>query len=190
MDNIYVIVGLGNPGREYEDTRHNVGFRAIDCISESYGINVNRLKHKALIGEGSIGDKKVVLAKPQTFMNSSGESVREIINWYKIPFSNCVLIYDDVDIDLGKIRVRAKGSAGTHNGMRSVVYQIQSDEFPRVRIGIGKPPERMDIVDFVLGRFLEGEKKIIGESIANAAKAAAAIVEYGVDKAMNLYNSR
>lgn len=188
LENIFVIAGLGNPGSRYDNTRHNVGFDAIDLLSDRYGIKVSKLKHKALIGDGTIKNERVLLVKPQTFMNLSGESIRDIAEWYKIPPERLVIIYDDVDLPLGKIRVRPGGSSGTHNGMRSVIYQLQNDEFPRVRIGIDKAPEGWELADFVLSKFSASERKIINDSISNAADAAAAIVTSGVSTAMNLYN--
>ncbi len=188
LENIFVIAGLGNPGSRYDNTRHNVGFDAIDLLSDRYGIKVSKLKHKALIGDGTIKNERVLLVKPQTFMNLSGESIRDIAEWYKIPPERLVIIYDDVDLPLGKIRVRPGGSSGTHNGMRSVIYQLQNDEFPRVRIGIDKAPEGWELADFVLSKFSASERRIINDSISNAADAAAAIVTSGVSTAMNLYN--
>ena len=188
MENVYAIVGLGNPGSKYENTRHNVGFEAVDLLSDRHGIKISKLKHKALIGDGSIKNAKVLLVKPQTYMNLSGESVRELVEWFKIPPDKLVVIYDDVDLPLGKVRVRPHGSSGTHNGMKSVIYQLQSDEFPRVRIGIDKAPEGWELADYVLGRFNPEERKIINGSISNAADAAETIVTSGVNAAMNLYN--
>lgn len=188
MESLTVIAGLGNPGNKYEFTRHNVGFRTIDLISEKYGIRVNRLRHKALLGDGEINGTRVLLVKPQTFMNLSGESIREIYEWYKLPVENIIVIYDDVDLPVGTVRIRPKGSSGTHNGMKSVIYQLQSDNFPRIRIGIGKAPEGWDLADYVLGRFNDDEARIIAASIERAAEAAAMIVTGGINAAMNLYN--
>lgn len=183
-----VIVGLGNPGNKYENTRHNVGFCTIDTLSDKYGIKVNRLKHKALVGEGTIKGVRVVLVKPQTFMNLSGESARDIIEWYKLAMENLIVIYDDVDLPVGTIRIRPGGSSGTHNGMKSVIYQLQSDEFPRIRIGIGRAPEGWDLADYVLSRYTGEDAGILRQSIERAADAAAAIVTDGVAAAMNTYN--
>lgn len=188
MDKLTIIIGLGNPGNKYENTRHNVGFCAIDMISGKHGIKVDRLKHKALTGDGSIKGERVLLVKPQTFMNLSGESVRDIAEWYKLPKENMIVIYDDVDLPVGTVRIRPKGSSGTHNGMKSVIYQLQSDDFPRIRIGIGKAPEGWDLADYVLSRFSSDEAKAIQLSIERAAEAAIAIVSDGVAAAMNLYN--
>ena len=188
MEKLIVIAGLGNPGNKYENTRHNVGFGTIERLSSKYGIKVNKLKHKALTGEGTIAGERVLLVKPQTFMNLSGESIRDIAEWYKLPMENIIIIYDDVDLPVGTVRIRPKGSSGTHNGMRSVIYQLQSDEFPRIRIGIGKAPEGWDLADYVLSRFSAEEAGAIRESIERAADAAAAIVSSGVSAAMNQYN--
>jgi peptidyl-tRNA hydrolase, PTH1 family len=188
LDKLMVIVGLGNPGNKYENTRHNVGFCTIDILSEKYGIKVDRLKHRALVGDGNIKGIRVILVKPQTFMNLSGESVRDIIEWYKLAMDNLIVIYDDVDLPAGTIRIRPSGSSGTHNGMRSVIFQLQSDEFPRIRIGIGKAPEGWDLADYVLSRFSGDDAKVIRQSIERAADAAAAIITDGVTVAMNAYN--
>lgn len=188
MDKLIIIVGLGNPGNKYENTRHNVGFCTIDTLSVKYGIKVDRLKHKALVGDGNIKGVRVILVKPQTFMNLSGESVRDIIEWYKLTMDNLVVIYDDVDLPVGTIRIRPNGSSGTHNGMKSVIYQLQSDEFPRIRIGIGKAPEGWDLADYVLSRFTGDDAGVIRQCIERAADAAAAIITDGVAVAMNAYN--
>lgn len=188
LEDLFIIIGLGNPGARYANTRHNVGFDTIDVLSKKFGINVSKLKYKALWGDGIINGQRVILVKPQTYMNLSGESVREIVEWYKVPMSKVILIYDDIDLPVGKIRIRSKGSAGTHNGMRSVIYQIQSDEFLRIRIGIGKPPEGWELANFVLGSFGSEERKIVNESVARAADAVVALLKSGVETAMNLYN--
>ena len=188
MDKLMVIVGLGNPGNKYENTRHNVGFRTIDILSEKYGIKVDRLKHKAYVGDGNIKGVRVVLVKPQTYMNLSGESVRDIIEWYKLAMDNLIVIYDDTDLPAGTIRIRPGGSSGTHNGMKSVIYQLESDAFPRIRIGIGKAPEGWDLADYVLSRYTGDDAGIIRQSIERAAEAAAVIITDGVSSAMNTYN--
>lgn len=193
LEEVYVVAGLGNPGEKYMYTRHNVGFCTIDVLSHKLGIsvrNTKQIKHKALIVEGFVKEKKVMLVKPQTYMNASGESIRDIVAWYKIPAECLILIYDDTDLHLGKIRVRRSGSAGTHNGMKSVIYQLQTDCFPRVRIGIGKPPENMDMVDYVLGEFSPEERDNISRSIVSAAEAVITIIEEDIDRAMAKFNSR
>jgi len=189
LDKMFVIAGLGNPGPQYINTRHNVGFDTVDVIADKLQININKIKHKALIGEGMLDDTKIMLVKPQTYMNSSGESIRDIVEWYKIPLSNLIIIYDDIDLDLGKIRIKKKGSSGTHNGMKSVIYQLQSEDFPRVRIGLGKPPEKWDLVNYVLGKFPPEERKVVDVAVKLAAKAVEVIINSGVEAAMNKYNS-
>lgn len=186
---MFLIVGLGNPGPRYANTRHNMGFDTVDLLSRKYGIKVSKIAHKALIGEGTAEGRRIVLAKPQTYMNLSGESVRDIVAWYKTPLSNVILVYDDIDIEFGRIRIRPKGSSGSHNGMKSVIYQLESDEFPRVRIGIGKPPEGYDLADYVLGRFTKEEREIIDASIERAACAIGVIITLGIDEAMARYNA-
>jgi len=184
---MHIIVGLGNPGKRYENTRHNAGFITIDKIAEKYGILVNKIKHKALVGEGIISGQKVLLVKPQTYMNLSGESVREIISYYKIEMENLVVIYDDIDIPLGQLRIRKQGSAGTHNGMKSIIYQIQSDAFPRIRIGIGNE-RKGGLIGHVIGGFKKEEKKEIEDAVERAANATVAILEQGIEKTMSEYN--
>lgn len=188
LEDMFVVAGLGNPGTKYANTRHNVGFDTINLLSDKYGIKVSKIKYKALVGDGTIKGEKVLLAKPQTYMNLSGESLREIMEWYKIPASRLIVIYDDVDLPLGKVRIRPKGSSGSHNGMKSVIYQLQTDEFPRIRIGIDKAPEGWELADYVLSRFNADERIVVNNSIIKAAEAAAAIIASGVDTAMNIYN--
>lgn len=186
---MYIIVGLGNPGKAYENTRHNVGFKTVDLLSNRLNINVSKKKFNALIGEGSIAGEKIVLLKPQTYMNLSGESVIQALKWYKINLSNLLIIYDDVDLEVGNIRIRAHGSAGTHNGMRSVIDYIDSEEFPRIRIGIGKPANPdYELADFVLSRFPQSEEENIKGSIDSAADAVVVLIQKGIDFAMNKYN--
>lgn len=184
---MFVVVGLGNPGNKYEGTRHNVGFHTIDLLGEKHGISVNKLKFKALYGEGRISSEKVLLVKPQTYMNLSGESVIDIVNYYKVPTEKIIVIYDDIDLDVGKLRIRKQGSAGTHNGMKSIIYLLQKDEFPRVRIGIGRP-DKQNLADFVLSRFSREEESLIKEAVTRSVEATTAIITEGIDKAMNKYN--
>ena len=185
---MYIIVGLGNPGKQYENTRHNVGFNIIDILADEYGISVNKMKYKALIGEGRVGTEKVVLVKPVTYMNLSGESLAEIYNFYKVDTSNIVVIYDDIDLDVGKIRIRKKGSGGTHNGMRSIIKCLGSNEFPRVRVGISKPKNGQDLADFVLSRFSKEDEKSLQESFENSVAAVDCAIRNDLDLAMNRYN--
>lgn len=186
---MYVIVGLGNPGKKYENTRHNLGFITIDKLAEENGINVSKLKFKALVGEGRLSSERVLLVKPQTYMNLSGESVREIMNFYKLEPENLIVIYDDFDIDVGTIRIRKFGSAGTHNGMKSIIYQLQSDRFPRIRIGTGSD-HMGNLIDFVTGGFTKEEVPLLESAVNNGVKACQCIISDGVDRAMNLYNSK
>lgn len=186
---MYIIAGLGNPGKKYENTRHNMGFLAVDLLAEKYGIKVNKLRFKALTGEGRIAGQKVLIMKPQTYMNLSGESVRQALEYYKEDSQNLIVIYDDIDIPTGSVRIRKKGSAGTHNGMRSILYQIQTEDFPRIRVGIGSG-KKENLIDYVTGGVSSSEKTLLEESLIKAAKGAACIVEKGIDKAMNEYNVR
>ena len=186
---MYIIAGLGNPGKRYENTRHNIGFIAVDLLAERNDIKINKIKHKALVGEGRISGQKVLLIKPQTYMNLSGESLREVMAYYKEDLENLVVIYDDIDLPTGTVRIRKKGSAGTHNGMRSIVYDLQSDQFPRIRIGIGAQ-KKGELRDFVIGGFSKEEKEPLKEAVKRTALAAECIVEKGIDKAMNEYNIR
>jgi peptidyl-tRNA hydrolase, PTH1 family len=184
---MYAIVGLGNPGKKYEHTKHNIGFLTIDLLAEKFGVKVNKIKHKALVGEGMIADQKVLLVKPQTFMNLSGQSVREIVTYYKIEMQDLIVIYDDVDIEMGRLRIRKRGSAGSHNGMKSIIYDIQKDDFPRLRVGIGGE-RKMGLANYVLGGFGKDEKNIMEKSITRAADAIECMVIKGVDAAMNEFN--
>ena len=185
---MYVIVGLGNPGKQYEHTRHNVGFDVIDILAKEYGISVTKIKHKALIGEGRVGSEKVILVKPQTYMNLSGETLIDIYNYYKVDSNNIVVIYDDIDLEVGKIRIRKKGSGGTHNGMRSILKCLGTNECPRVRIGVSKPRQGQDLADFVLSRFRKEEADDIQDGLEKAAKAVDCMIRENLDLAMNKYN--
>lgn len=186
---MYLVAGLGNPGKQYDMTRHNIGFEVIDYMAEKLDVKVNKLKFKALYGETKIGMEKVLLVKPQTYMNLSGDSIRDFCNFYKIPPENVIIINDDIAIEAGRLRIRAKGSAGGHNGLKSIIYQLNSDNFPRIRVGVGAPKhEDYDLADFVLGRFSKEEIPILEESIIKAAKAAEEIIRNNIDSAMNKYN--
>ncbi len=186
---MYIIAGLGNPGRDYVSTRHNIGFEAADAIAAKYGIKFNKEKFRAVFGEGIIGGERVILAKPQTFMNLSGESIREIRDWYKIPDEHIIIIYDDISLTLGKLRLRGKGSAGGHNGMKSIIYQLGTDVFPRIKIGIGAPPDPdCDLADFVLGKFSKAETEVLIQTVIKAADAVESIITVGVEKTMSKFN--
>ena len=185
---MYVIAGLGNPGRQYERTRHNMGFLTVDEFAAAHGIDVRRIKHKALIGEGRIAGEKVLLVKPQTYMNLSGESLREVMRYYDVPIENLIVIYDDMDLAAGTLRIRKKGSAGSHNGMKSVIYQLQDDAFPRIRIGIGGTAGE-EWKDYVTGQVTEKEAPVLAEAIRQASAAIDCIITDGIDIAMNRFNT-
>lgn len=184
---MYLVVGLGNPGREYDGTRHNVGFEAIEYLAEKYNFDVSKIKFKGKICEKSISGEKVIFLKPSTYMNLSGESVKEAVTFYKIPFENVIVLYDDVAIEPGRIRIREKGSAGGHNGMKNIINHFGSDEFPRIRIGIGSP--KGDMVAHVLGGFMKEEREPMIKAIMAAGDAAIEIITNGIQSSMNKYNS-
>lgn len=188
---MYLIAGLGNPGRQYEMTRHNIGFHTIDYIADRLGVKVKKLKYKAIYGDAEINGEKVLLVKPQTYMNNSGESIIDFVNFFKIPVENVIIISDDISLDTGRIRVRGKGSAGGHNGLKSIIYHLNSDQFPRVRIGVGAPQHKdYDLADFVLGRFTKEEIPVLEEAIIKADKACCEIIARGYGSAMNKYNGK
>lgn len=188
---MYVIAGLGNPGRRYEHTRHNAGFDALDILSDMWGIPIKKSRCRALIGEGTARGERVVLAKPQTYMNDSGMSVVELLHWYKPPLDKLVVVYDDVDLPPGSVRIRGQGSAGTHNGMRSIIRLTGESAFPRVRVGIGKPPDpRFDLKDFVLTGYRRDELAPMFDALKRAARGVDLIVREGVDRAMREINTR
>ena len=186
----YMIVGLGNPGKQYETTRHNAGFICIDLLAEKHGIKVNKLKFKALIGDGRINGKRCLLLKPQTFMNLSGEAVRDAAEFYKIPTENIIVICDDISLEPGKIRIRRKGSAGGQNGLKNIIFHLNGDNFPRIKVGIGaKPNPEYDLADWVLSHFSKDEAKLIKEVAEKVACAVEYMVDGKIDKAMSDYNS-
>ena len=188
---MYVIVGLGNPGKEYEGTRHNVGFMVVDALADKHGIRINRKRHKAIEGKGIVDDESVVLVKPQTYMNLSGESVRKVIDYYKIDAkSELVIISDDISLDVGMLRVRKKGSAGGHNGLKNIILHLGHDEFQRVRVGVGEKPSGYDLVDHVLGYFDKEDAGLIEESVSRAVEAIEVIMADGPDAAMNQFNKK
>ena len=185
---MYLIVGLGNPEEDYSKTRHNMGFNTINKIAKEYNIEVNKKKFDALYGEGFIENEKVILLKPQTYMNLSGKSIVQVVNFYKIPMENVFVIYDDIDIEPGKIKIRKKGSSGSHNGMKSVVAELQTEDFARIRVGIGKPEYKDDMINYVIGAIPEEEKNILDEGTTKAEKAMISIIKDGIDIAMNKFN--
>lgn len=185
---MYLIVGLGNPEEDYSNTRHNMGFNTINKLAKQYEIKINKKKFKGIYGTGIIEEQKVTLLKPQTFMNSSGESIREAIDFYKIDEGQLIIIYDDIDIEPGIIKIRKTGGPGTHNGMKSVIQNINTKDFTRIRVGIGKPEYKNDLINYVIGNIPEEEKETLDKATTLAKNAIIEIVKNGVDKAMNKYN--
>ena len=186
---MYLIAGLGNPTAKYEHTRHNAGFDVIDVLAKKYNIKVTENKNKALCGTGIMEGEKVMLVKPQTFMNLSGESISAILNFYKMdPATQLIVIYDDITLAPGRLRIRKKGSAGGHNGIKNIIARTGTQDCMRIRVGIGEKPEGWDLADYVLSRFSKEERKAVEEAMENAADAAALMVRGEVDKAMNRYN--
>ena len=185
----FIIAGLGNPGTQYENTRHNCGFMAAETLADIYKTPLKRLRFKSLTGEISIGGKRCLVMKPTTFMNNSGDAVEEAAVFYKIPPERILVIYDDISLDVGRLSIRGKGSDGGHNGMKSIILRLNSDNFPRIRIGVGKKPNKdYDLADWVLSRFTKEEGEKLETALSNSAKAAELIVEGKINEAMNLYN--
>lgn len=188
---MYIIVGLGNPDRQYQNTRHNIGFDVIDAIAAKNNITVGERKHKALIGKGYVGGQKVVLVKPQTYMNLSGESISEILSYYKLDVSKeLIVIFDDISLMPGCIRVRRKGSSGGHNGIKSIIARTGSSDFARIKVGVGEKPDGWDLADYVLGRFLEEERERVNLAVKDACTAAGYMVNGEIDRAMNEFNTK
>lgn len=188
---MYIIAGLGNPKKEYENTRHNIGFDVIDVIAEREGIPVIEKKHKALIGKGYIAGNRVILVKPQTFMNLSGESIRELIDYYKIDEKEeLIVIADDISLDVGQLRIRKKGSAGGHNGLKSIIAHLGHDQFQRIKMGVGNKPAGYDLADYVLGHFTKQERKEMDEAAKAAAEAVEVMITKDADTAMNQFNGK
>lgn len=183
-----LVIGLGNPGDEYIGTRHNVGFMVVDAIAASKGIEINQSKFKAFVGKGNIGGEDVILFKPQTYMNRSGESVSSLLSFFKLPPSDCIVVCDDLDLPPGKVRVRERGGHGGHNGLRSIIELTGSQEFVRVRIGIGRPKDPSNGADYVLSPFTKNERPLIEDAIEKALKAVVTIIAEGIEAAMNRFN--
>ncbi len=186
---MYIVIGLGNTGKKYDYTRHNVGFDVIDYLSKKHSISVDRLKYKSLIGKGKISGEDVLLVKPQTFMNLSGQAFVEVLNFYKPENDKVIIIYDDIDTEIGKLRIRKKGSAGTHNGMKNIIYLSGRDDMYRLRVGVGKPPQGYDLANYVLGKFSKTEVDIISKVIINSGEAVEDWIKQDIDYAMNKYNT-
>lgn len=186
---MYLIAGLGNPGKEYSNTRHNIGFDVVDLLAEKHQIRMIERKHKAMIGKGFIGGEKVILAKPQTYMNLSGESIREILDYYKIDAKEeLIVVFDDISLEPGTLRIRKKGSAGGHNGIKSIIAHLGHDTFQRIKMGVGEKPKGYDLADYVLGHFTSGERKLLDEAAKAACEAIETMLSDGADTAMNRYN--
>lgn len=186
---MYIIVGLGNPENRYDGTRHNIGFSVIDALADAYNIHVDSQKHKALCGRGVIEGEKVLLAKPLTYMNNSGEAVREILDYYKEDAGSLLIIYDDISLDVGRLRLRPKGSAGGHNGMKSIIARTGTEEFKRIRFGVGDKPKGRDLADWVLSPFDTADYERVRGGIDRAVKAVAVVLAKGIEEGMNEFNS-
>lgn len=186
---MYLIVGLGNPGRQYENTRHNIGFDALDYYAKKNGLSFDKQKFDGLYAQGIVNSQKVILLKPQTFMNASGECVRPFAEYFDIPEENILVLHDDIEFEVGAIKIRKKGSGGTHNGMKDIVFQLASTEFPRVRIGVGND-KKMELYSYVLGHIPEEERKILDESVVKCSLIIDEYLTGGIDSAMNLYNEK
>ena len=187
---MYLIVGLGNPGSKYAHTRHNVGFDVLEALSKKLNVSISRERDNALIGECFVGGQKVILAMPQTYMNLSGEAVMPLANYFKIPPENLLVVYDDIDIPQGHIRIRKNGSAGTHNGMRSIVGLLGYENFPRLRVGVGQKREGYELADWVLGHYIGEEQEVADKAFALAADAIVDYIQNGIDSAMRTYNTK
>lgn len=188
---MYLIVGLGNPGRQYQATRHNMGFDTIDYLVEKHRVPQSGVKFNAMYGKGIIGGEKVILMKPLSFMNLSGSPVRDMLNYFKIdPERELIVIYDDIDLEPGQLRIRKQGSAGGHNGMKDIIQKLGTQKFVRIKIGVGAKPQGWDLADYVLGHFAPSERKVIDEAIAKAGDAVEKMLSEGVDSAMNEYNKK
>ena len=186
----FLIVGLGNPGPKYEFTRHNAGFLCIDLLAQQLGVRIDRIKFKSVVADVAIEDRRCILMKPQTFMNNSGEAVRDAANFYKIPPEHIIILFDDISLPPGKLRIRRKGSDGGHNGIKSILYLLGSDQFPRVKLGVGtKPHPDYDLADWVLSTFQKDEFPLMKEAMEKACEAVPLLVREETDRAMNLYNS-
>ena len=184
-----IIAGLGNPGKEYENTRHNAGFMVMDALAEKIGADISEKKHKALCGKGVIGGEKVILMKPQTYMNSSGESIRAAADYYKVDPEDILIVYDDISLAPGQLRIRAKGSAGGHNGIKNIIAELGTDVFPRMKVGVGEKPKGWDLADYVLGRFSDEENEVMRRMLAKGSDACRDFILYGIQEAMNRYNN-
>lgn len=187
---MYFVVGLGNPGSQYDSTRHNIGFEVVERFAHDHNIKVNIKKHKALIGQGDINGEKVIVVKPQTYMNLSGESIKEILSFYKEDLNNLIIIYDDTSLALGALRIRLKGSAGGHNGIKSIIQHLGTNEFSRIKVGVGEKPPGWDLANYVLSRFEKNELQVVVQAVERASKAVEKIIQEGPTTAMNVFNTK
>lgn len=187
---MHIIIGLGNPDGKYQATRHNIGWDAVTRISDDYHIPLKTARHKAICGMGFIEGEKVILAQPLTYMNLSGESVRELVDYYKVSPEDIIVIYDDTSLDVGQLRIRKKGSAGGHNGIKSIISQLGTDVFPRIKVGIGERPKSWKLADYVLSRFMDEEQPIIRQALKDSSYACRTMLKSGIDEAMNIYNRK
>ncbi|MDD5828979.1 MAG: aminoacyl-tRNA hydrolase [Lachnospira sp.] len=185
---MYIIAGLGNPGLQYMGTRHNAGFSVIEELADKHNISIDTAKHKGMIGKGVIDGQKVILVKPMTYMNNSGECIREVMDYYKVDIDDLIVIFDDISLVPGKLRIRAKGSAGGHNGIKSIIAHLGSDGFKRVKFGVGDKPKGWDLADWVLGKFPSEEFEALREGNKKACEAVECIMSEGIESAMNKYN--
>lgn len=187
----YLVVGLGNPGSQYEATRHNVGFRAVDALAKEAGVKIDRAKFQALTAQATVGGVRVLLMKPQTYMNLSGVAVKQAADFYKVPPERVLVLFDDIDLDVGRLRIRRNGSAGGHNGIKSIISSLCSQEFPRIKIGVGaKPHPDYDLADWVLSRFTLAEQKLLDPAIEHAAEAVPVIFTQGIERASSQFNRK
>ncbi len=187
-NSFYLIIGLGNPGREYRFTRHNVGFMQVDAVAEKLGVRFTRMESKALVTRANFQEQRIILAKPQTFMNLSGQAVSALIKFYKISLENFLVVYDEVDLPLGSLRLRPKGGSAGHKGMKSIIERLGTQDFPRLRIGVDRPPGRMEAAAHVLQDFSPSEQEVVGETLNRGSEAILTFIGEGLDKAMNLFN--
>lgn len=187
---MYIIIGLGNPSDKYQATRHNIGWDAITRLSDDFRIPLDFKKHKAICGKGYIGGEKVILAQPVTYMNLSGESVRELVDYYKVSPEEIIVIYDDISLEVGQLRIRKKGSAGGHNGIKSIISHLGTEDFPRIKVGVGDKPKGWELADYVLSRFKGEEQPLIREALKDTSDACRIMINSGIDEAMNLYNKK
>lgn len=185
-----IIAGLGNPGKRYDNTRHNIGFAILDYLAFHLGIRIEERKHRALLGKGILEGEKIILLKPQTYMNLSGESIRAALDYYKLKISDLIIIFDDISLEPGDIRIRSKGSAGGHNGVKSIISHLSSQDFARIKVGVGEKPKNYDLTDYVLGHFSAGEQKLLEQATLDSIEALKLMIKGDIEQAMNQFNRK